>query len=77
MKQNNIEKYLKETKNIIDSWLKDETLQYYYCGDDEEIKKEFIRTIQKTIGTDFIIITKDNLEEQKQSYANSMLGLDY
>lgn len=66
-----------DLKSMLDSWLTDETIIDQFQGDGEAIKKEFINTVQSVVGLDYVILTKDELGKQLESYHSSMEGYDY
>ncbi|MDA3780350.1 MAG: hypothetical protein PF487_09075 [Bacteroidales bacterium] len=58
----------------VNSWIEDEIFLDHYSGDEVSIQKEFLNTIQYEIGSDFVILTKEELQDKLDSYYNSMEG---
>lgn len=65
---------MKEVRIMFTSWLEDETLNEYYSGDVEQLQKEFLRSVQKNIGSDFVIMTQEELHKHRMDWHNSMEG---
>lgn len=65
---------MKEIKIMINNWLKDETIIDHYCGNEVEIKREFLKNVQQEIDSNFIILTREELDNINQSYHNSIEG---
>lgn len=55
-------------------WINDETLIDYYQGDENEIKKEFIKTILTGLSSDIVVMTKNELDDKLNSHHRSMEG---
>jgi hypothetical protein len=55
-----------EAKTMFLSWKNDPVLTETYT--EEELQKEFLKCIQHEIGSEFIILTKERLIQEKQKY---------
>ncbi len=55
-------------------WINDETLLDNNQGNEDEIKQEFIKTIQAGLGFDFVVISKEQLDKKLNDYNKSMEG---
>jgi queuine/archaeosine tRNA-ribosyltransferase len=65
---------MKEVKSMFDNWLNDKTFSEYYQGNKIELQKDFIQCIQGEIGSDFVIITKEEFDKKLMEFHNSMEG---
>ena len=68
---------MKSVSSMFKRWLDDETLDSYYCGNKEALQREFISCIQKEIGSDFVVLTKEELMERMNKWHSSMEGTDW
>ena len=68
---------MKLNASMVKRWLKDKTLDDYYCGNKEALKREFISCIQQVIGSNFIILTREELIEKMEKFHASMEGTDW
>ena len=64
-----------EVKKFVKKWESDETLNEMY--DKDSLKKEFLKCIQLHIDSDFVILSKEELQKQKEDFHNSMEGYPY
>ena len=62
-------------KEMFESWANDKTLQEYY--NEEDLKAEFLETIQAMIGGNFLIMTEKFLKDTCEGYHASMEGYFY
>jgi len=67
---------MEEIKSMFNTWLNDETLDDYYRGNKEVLQKEFINSIQAEIGSDFVIMTKEELHKDRMDWYRSMEGVE-
>ena len=67
---------MEEVKSMFNNWLNDETLGDYYRGNKEVLQKEFINSVQAEIGSDFVVMTKEELHEHRMDWYRSMEGLE-
>lgn len=67
---------MKEVKSMFNNWVNDKTLDDYYCGNKEVLQKEFISCIQAQIGSDFVVMTKEELHKHRMDWYKSMEGID-
>lgn len=65
---------MQEVGSMFESWLNDEEINSHYCGNKEEIQKQFIACIQVEIDSDLVVMTKDELEKKLMDFHNSMEG---
>jgi hypothetical protein len=63
---------MKKVKSMFESWKTDETLIEHYST--EELQKEFLKCIQGEIGSDFVIMTKEELERDRMMFHECMEG---
>ena len=66
--------FMKEVKSMFNAWMKDDDILDHYSGDEVSIQKEFLHTIQSEIGSNFVILTEEELQYKLDSYYNSMEG---
>lgn len=66
-----VSKFMQSVSDMFNSWLNDEEIMYY-VGSKEEIQKEFIKTIQGRIGSNFVVLTQEELSKKMNDYHNSM-----
>ena len=62
--------------SMIKRWLEDKNLNDYFYGDKDAIKREFIDCIQHEIGSNFIVLTQDELMEKMEEFHASREGTD-
>jgi hypothetical protein len=67
---------MQDVSNMFNNWMNDETILNHY-GDKEALQKEFLSCIQKQIGSDFILLTKDELLKEKEKFHSSMEGTNW
>lgn len=65
---------MQEVGSMFESWLNDEEINSHYCGNKEEIQKQFIACIQVEIGSDFVVVTKEEYEKDMMNFHDSMEG---
>ena len=63
--------FKESVSDMFNSWLNDEEIMCY-VGSKEDIQKEFIKTIQETIGSNFVILTEAEFSEKMDDYYNSI-----
>jgi hypothetical protein len=68
---------MKSVSSMFKRCLDDKALDYYYCGNKEALQREFISCIQKEIGSDFVVLTKEELMERMNKWHSSMEGTDW
>jgi hypothetical protein len=64
------DKLMAEIKNAFESWKDDPILEISYT--EVELQKEFIKSVQHQIGSDLIVLTKDELRRMNETYYDSM-----
>lgn len=65
---------MQQVNSMFKSWLNDEEMNSHYCGNKEEIQKQFIACIQVEIGSDLVVMTKEELEKHRMDFHLSMEG---
>lgn len=68
---------MKSVSDVFNSWLNDETMQDFFNHDKESLQKEFIACIQNQIGSNFVVLTQEELLKKMNDYHNSIEGLEY
>ncbi len=71
----NFNDLMKENKAMIKSWLNDVELTNDFKFTDEELKLNFLKSIQQSIESDFIILTKEEYNKNLMDFHCSMEGL--
>ena len=59
-----------------DNWMKDDVLREHYANK-EDLQKEFIACVQKEIGSNFVVLTQDELMRKMEDFHASMEGTDW
>lgn len=67
---------LEENKKMFDAWLNDVTLNEMFNGNVEDLQREFLKCVQNSIGSNFIIMTNEQLNNKLNSYHCSMEGYE-
>lgn len=66
---------MKEVKAMYENWLNSDTFMDCHNGNKEELQKEFINCIQLEIKSNFILLTKEEYENDLMEFHNSMEGI--
>jgi len=65
---------MQQVNSMFKSWLNDEQINSYHCGNKEEIQKQFIACIQSEIGSNLVVMTQEELEKHRMDFYLSMEG---
>jgi hypothetical protein len=65
---------MKEVRDLFNAWMKDDDILNHYSGDEVEIQREFVKCVQQEIGSNFVILTEEELQNKLDSYYETMEG---
>lgn len=67
---------MQEVETMFNNWLNDDELNEVFNGSVEDLQKEFLKCVQNSIKSNFILFTEKELTNKLDSYHRSMEGYD-